>query len=308
MGLFVALYNFLGWDSVSTVLEEITNPLRVIPEARMIAVPLIIPACLLPVLAGLTSGVDWKTWSDTAAFPELATAVGGKRLGIWVAIGGMFCAAGLSNAMIMSNSRIPATLAADRYLPSFMTARHPRYGAPVTSIIVCAAIYAALATSAFVPLAITTVMLYGVSLLQFAVLIALRITEPRMRRPFKIPGGLASAVLISALPVTITVVAVVGTYQSEGPAFLKLAGGLLLAGPLIFLLTRALFKRGAPDVHVPTEYDEAVVWGSSGQSDWTQRNRPATLKTSDWSGEQNTSGGKAMKPAAQVLHVSRFLP
>ena len=30
VGLFVVLYNFLGWNSVSTVLEEITNPLRVI--------------------------------------------------------------------------------------------------------------------------------------------------------------------------------------------------------------------------------------------------------------------------------------
>lgn len=260
VGLFVVLYNFLGWDSVSTVLEEITNPLKVIPKAMLIAVPLIILAYLLPVLAGLTSGVDWKTWGDTAAFPELATAVGGKWLGIWVAIGGMFCAAGLFNAMIMSNSRIPATLAADKYLPAFMTTRHPKYGTPVASIVVCAVIYAALATSAFVSLAITTVMLYGVSLLlQFAALIALRITEPRMRRPFKIPGGLASVVFISALPVTITVVAIVGTYQSEGPAFLKLAGGLLLAGPLMFLLTRAVFKRGAPDVYVPIEYDEAVV-------------------------------------------------
>lgn len=45
----------------------------------------------------------------------------------------------------------------------------------------------------------------------------------------------------------------------EGPAFLKLAGGLLLAGPLMFLLTRALFKRGAPDVHMPIEYDETVI-------------------------------------------------
>ena len=45
----------------------------------LIAVPLIILAYLLPVLAGLNSGVDWKTWGDTAAFPELATAVDGWR-------------------------------------------------------------------------------------------------------------------------------------------------------------------------------------------------------------------------------------
>ena len=260
VGLFVVLYNFLGWDSVSTVLEEIKDPLKIIPKAMRLAVPLVVLAYLLPVLAGLSSGVDWKSWGESASFPELATAIGGKWLGVWVALGGMFCAAGLFNAMIMSNSRIPATLAADKYLPAFMTARHPRYGTPVVSIILCAVIYSALATSAFVALAVTTVMLYGVSLLlQFAALIALRIKEPRMRRPFKIAGGLPGVLIVSALPIVITLIAIYSTYVSDGPNFLKLAGGLLLAGPVMFLVTRAIFKRGAPDVFVPIEYDEAVV-------------------------------------------------
>ena len=67
----------------------------------LIAVPLIILAYLLPVLAGLNSGVDWRTGGDTAAFPELATAVDRKWLGIWVAIGGMFCAAGLLSISLL---------------------------------------------------------------------------------------------------------------------------------------------------------------------------------------------------------------
>ena len=262
LGLFVVMYNFLGWDGISTILKEIENPLKVIPKAMRIALPIIILAYLLPVLAGLTAGVDWTTWGDTAGFPELAAAIGGRWLGIWMAIGGMFCAAGLFNAMILTNSRIPFSLAADKYLPQGLTAQHPVYGTPVVSIIVCAVIYAVLSIQTFSSLLNVTVVLYGVSLLlQFAALIALRIREPRMRRPFKIPGGLPVVLLIALLPAVILVLAVVTTLQDPdaGPPLLKLALPLLVAGPVLFFITRAVFKRGAPDVHVPIDYDEAVV-------------------------------------------------
>ncbi|WP_425144746.1 APC family permease [Deinococcus sp.] len=262
LGLFVVMYNFLGWDGVSTILKEIENPLKVIPRAMRIALPIVVLAYLLPVLAGLVSGADWTKWGGTLGFPELAAAVGGRWLGIWMAVGGMFCAAGLFNAMILTNSRIPFSLAADRYFPQGLTTRHPRYGTPVVSIIVCAVIYALLSVQTFSSLLNVTVLMYGVSLLlQFAALIALRLREPRMRRPFRIPGGLPAVVVLSLLPAVILVMAVVTTVQDKdkGPSFVALSLPLLAAGPLLYLLTRAIFKRGAPDVPVPIEYDEAAL-------------------------------------------------
>ncbi|WP_424952460.1 APC family permease [Deinococcus sp.] len=257
LGLFVVMYNFLGWDGVSTILKEIENPLQVIPRAMRIALPVIVLAYLLPVLAGLVSGLKWSSWGDTTFFPELAASIGGRWLGIWMAVGGMFCAAGLFNAMVLTNSRIPFSLAADRYFPAGLTARHPVYGTPVVSIIVCAVIYALLSLQTFASLLNVTVLLYGVSLLlQFAALIAFRVKEPRMRRPFRIPGGLPVVVGLSLLPAIILVMAVVSTLQdkAKGPIFLALSLPMLAAGPLLFLLTRAVFKRGAPDVPVPIEY------------------------------------------------------
>lgn len=248
LGLFIVMYNFLGWDGISTVLGEIERPLKVIPRAMLIAVPLVIFAYLLPVLAGLTAGVDYTKWGDTVFFPELATAIGGRWLGIWVAVGGMFCAAGLFGAMVLSNSRLPFVLAADRYLPAAVVARHPRFGTPAVSIVVCSVIYALLALGPFQTLAVTTVLLYGVSLLlQFAALIALRVREPGLSRPFRIPGGLPGVVGIALLPALIIVLAVVTTVRDEGAGFLRLAVPLLLSAPAAFLVTTALFKRGAPD-------------------------------------------------------------
>lgn len=248
VGLFIAMYNFLGWDGISTVLGEIENPLKVIPKAMMIVIPLILVAYFLPVMAGLTAGQDWKQWGDTVNFPELAAAIGGKWLGVWVALGGMFCAMGLFNAMLLSNSRLPFIFAADHYFPQSLVKRHTKFGTPYLSIILCAIIYALLALGPFETLAVTTVLLYGVSLiLQFTALIALRIKEPNMPRPFKIPGGLPGVIFLALLPTTIILIAINGTVKTEGTTFLILAAILLLSAPVAYLITNAVFKKGQPD-------------------------------------------------------------
>lgn len=248
LGLFVVMYNYLGWDGISTVLEEVKNPLKVIPRAMLIALPLVVLGYLLPVVAGLIGGTDWKAWGDSAYFPELAAAVGGRWLGIWVALGGMFCAAGLFNAMVLSNSRIPFVFAADRYLPQRYVERHPRFGTPHRSIVLVSVIYALLAFGSFETLLVATVLLYGVSLiLQFIALIVLRIKAPDMPRPFRIPGGLPFVVFLALLPAAIIVLAVRGTYLEEGPRFLYLTGALLASAPLGYLILSALFKKGAAD-------------------------------------------------------------
>ncbi len=249
LGLFIVMYNYLGWDGISTVLEEIENPLKVIPKAMLIAVPLVIVGYVLPVIAGLTAGVDYTKWGDTVFFPELASAIGGRWLGIWVSLGGMFCAMGLFNAMILSNSRIPFVFAADKYLPSRYVERHPRYGTPYRAIWLSAVIYAALAVGPFKTLAVTTVLLYGISLLmQFIALIVLRVKVPEMPRPFRIPGGLPGVLITALFPTAIIVLAVRGTLVDQGSSFLKLAGLLLLSAPLAYFLLSRFFKKGQPDV------------------------------------------------------------
>lgn len=250
VGLFIVMYNFMGWDGISTVLEEIENPLQVIPKAMMIAVPIIILAYFLPAMAGMSSGIDWKTWGDTTFFPELAAAIGGKWLGIWVALGGMFCAMGLFNAMLLSNSRLPFVFAADKYFPAGLVKRHTIFGTPYLSIILCAVIYALLLmTGSFEKLAVTSVLLYGFSLiLQMLALLMLRIKEPNMPRPFKIPGGLPFVILLVAMPTAIVLLAVTQTIRDEGSSFLALGGALLASAPLAYYITKAVFKRGQPDV------------------------------------------------------------
>src|SRR5262249_15137357 len=98
------------------------------------------------------------------------------------------------------------------------------------------------------------VAIYAASLLlEFAVLIVLRLREPRMRRPYRVPGGWLGLLLVSLSSVFVVVLAVAGTLHDEGPRARLLAAGALLTGPLLYPVLRVLVKRQTPDVAVPVE-------------------------------------------------------
>ena len=81
LGLFVVMWNYLGWDGVSTVAEEMHNPQRDYPKMLLITVPLITAVYFLPTVAGLaaagTEDIEWTA----GAFTVIAEAVAGPWLG-----------------------------------------------------------------------------------------------------------------------------------------------------------------------------------------------------------------------------------
>jgi amino acid transporter len=83
------------------------------------------------------------------------------------------------------------------------------------------------------------VLLTGLSiLLEFAALVALRIREPDLVRPYRVPGGLVSAIALGALPLLLMVLAVVCNHSERlGPISALQLGGMLIAlgGPAYFL-------------------------------------------------------------------------
>ncbi|HYN14984.1 MAG TPA: hypothetical protein VES66_04245 [Terriglobales bacterium] len=83
-------------------------------------------------------------------------------------------------------------------------------------------------------------MLAGLSIvLEFVALIVLRVREPAMPRPFRVPGGPVGAVLV-AMPPTL----LLGAAMARNVADQGLTRGLLLgltlvaAGPLVYYLMR----------------------------------------------------------------------
>lgn len=259
VGLFVVMWNYQGWDGVSTVNGEVVDPRRVAPRALWIALPLVVLAYFLPVLAGLVGTPDWTQWEE-GFFPAAGAAVGGQWLGVWLGVAGLVSAAGLYGANLLSVSRLPFVMADDGYLPSGLARLHPRYGTPWVSILLCAVVHSVFALGAFASLVVIDVMLYAAGLLlEFAALIALRLKAPHLRRPVRVPGGWPGVILATALPMAVVTLAVVSTLQTEGAAALYLALAALASGPLLYPVCALLFKRGRPDVDVAPEPDAAAA-------------------------------------------------
>jgi amino acid transporter len=106
----------------------------------------------------------------------------------------------------MQYSRLPAAMADDGLLPRFFGRRHPRTGAPTVALVSCGAAWMLCLGLSFTKLVILDVLLTGLSLmLEFAALVALRIREPELRRPYRIPGGLPAAIGIGLLPAALLV-------------------------------------------------------------------------------------------------------
>jgi amino acid transporter len=146
-------------------------------------------------------------------------------------LGGMMSAFGMFNALVMSYSRLPLAMAQDGLLPAVFGKVHSKTRAPWVAIVVLAGCWAMCLGLGFERLVTIDVLLYGMSLtLEFVALIVLRIKEPTLRRPFKVPGGMTGAVLLGISPVLLLGFSIV---HGEGEQILGMSGlafGLLLIG------------------------------------------------------------------------------
>jgi amino acid transporter len=238
VGILVAMWNYMGWDNASTVAGEVERPQVTYPKAILGAVFLVAATYVLPVAAAARGGIDPSAWT-TGSWVDVARSLGGPILSGLVVAGGALCGIGIFNALVLSYSRIPAALADDGYLPRILSRRSPATGAPTVSILVCAVFWTACLTLGFDRLVELDVLLYGASLmLEFVALVRLRVREPGLRRPFRIPGGTAGAVAAGVGPAVLLAIALVQNRSERfGPVNALIFGtAVVLAGPILFLL------------------------------------------------------------------------
>jgi amino acid transporter len=110
-------------------------------------------------------------------------------------------AAGMFLTLVLTNSRIPFVLARDRQLPPAFGLIHERFGTPWVAVLASAAIYAAFAAFSFKELIVLNVWLYSLALLvELAAFVRLRVTEPTLPRPWRVPGGTPGMIVAATLP------------------------------------------------------------------------------------------------------------
>ncbi len=261
--MLVAMWNYMGWDNASTIAGDVARPQRTYPLAMLAAVALVALTYVLPVAALGWAGVDTRGWT-TGSWVSAARALGGRPLGIAVVVGGVVCAAGMLNALMMSYARLPLVLAEDGLLPAALARRHAVTGAPSVAIVVCAVAYMAALRIGFERLVALDVMLYGLSLvLEFVALVALRLREPQLPRGFRVPGGLVGAVAVGVLP---TVLIALALWQGRhdrvgGVSVFGIGGALIGAAPLVYALRRriAATPAGAAVASMPTAAVSATI-------------------------------------------------
>jgi len=204
-GILVALWNYMGWDNASTVAGEVERPQRTYPLAMAGAVSLVALNYVLPIGAVWLTGLDPNRWS-TGGWADVGHAVmgsgaAGTAIAVILTIGGMLGALGTLNALTLSFSRLPAAMAEDGLIPRIFQRRLASNGVPWVAVLGCATCWALCLGLTFTKLVMLDVLLTGLSiLLEFATLIALRIREPKLPRPYRVPGGLAGAFAIGIPP------------------------------------------------------------------------------------------------------------
>jgi amino acid transporter len=241
-GVLVAMWNYMGWDNASTIAQEVERPQRTYPRAMIAAVILVSLTYVLPFAAVYFMGVPATAFAEDGSWATVAGLVGGKVMGFeWlrflVVLGGMMSGFGMFNALVMSYSRLPLAMARDGMLPKIFAKTNARTQAPWVAIIACATCWALCLGLGFKRLVTLDIMLYGAALmLEFVTLVALRIREPQLKREFRVPGGLAGAVLAGVFPLALLMIALV---QSESQSVLGING--LLFGVLIISAGFALY-------------------------------------------------------------------
>jgi amino acid transporter len=225
-GLLVAMWNNMGWDNASTIAGEVDRPQRTYPIAVLTAVALVVLAYVVPMGAMLVAGVDPSGW-DTGSWVDVARVYGGAPLAVAVVVGGMVSAFGMFNALCLSYARLPAVLAEDGYLPRVLARRFAKNDAPWVAVLACALGWTLSLGLSFERLVSLDILLYGTSLvLEFVALVVLRVREPGLARPFRVPGGMAGAAALGLGPTALLAVALVKNADEQVMGMNSLVFGL----------------------------------------------------------------------------------
>jgi amino acid transporter len=245
--VLIAMWNYMGWDNTSTIAGEVDRPQRTFPLAMLISVLLIVITYIVPVMGVSRAGINPNAWS-TGGWVDVGRQLGGPALAVAIAAGGVIGAFGTFNALMLSFSRLPLVMAEDGYLPKVFAKKHARTGAPWVAIVVCGVAWAGCMFLGFERLVILDVLLTGLSiLLEFWALAALRVREPELPRPYRVPGGIFGAVAIGIPPAALMIMAAARNHDERIGSVSGLALGfaLIALGPVLYWVSRFVNRSNA---------------------------------------------------------------
>ena len=263
LGLAIGVWMYSGYESMSTLSGEIRNPQKIIPRALMLAVPFIIIMYVLPTLASLAGYGHWDSFATQAgdgyvSFVEIGKSLGGSALGVALLASALLGNLALYLDYLASGARPLFAISADGLFPKSISIVSKRFGTPIAAILLMAALNAVLIVGPFQNLVVIDVILFiSAYVLIFISAVRLRIKEPNLKRPFRVPFGTAGMVAMVIPPIlivifTIYVNAIDRSTTIFGFTGFRLLGidvgwyGIagfvaLLSGPVLYSVFRAIY-------------------------------------------------------------------
>lgn len=210
-GAAIVFFAYVGFEAVSTAAAEAKNPSRDVPIGILGAL-VICTGIYMAVAAVMTGVVPYRELASPA---PIAVAI--DRMGLewadfaapWSPSGEMNAISllikigavtGLSSVMLVlvfGQTRIFYTMARDGLLPKVFSTIHPKFRTPWLGTILLGVLISLAA--AFLPISILGDLVSLGTALAFSIVcfsvVYLRITHPELERPFRVPGGIVTAIL-----------------------------------------------------------------------------------------------------------------
>ncbi|KPF82285.1 amino acid permease [Brevundimonas sp. AAP58] len=252
-GAAIIFFAYVGFEAVSTAAAEAKNPSKDVPIGILGA--LFVCTLIYMAVAAVMTGV--VPYLELASPAPIAVAI--DRMGLeWadlpitladgspmnlisflIKIGAI---TGLSSVMLVlcyGQTRVFYTMARDGLLPKAFAVIHPKYRTPWIGTILLGVLIAIAA--AFLPISILGDLVSLGTATAFSIVclsvIVLRIRHPEMPRPFRVPGGIPTAVAGIAACLFLAYNNLVPMFQhaaEDNPLPLMLLGGYAAIGALLY--------------------------------------------------------------------------
>jgi amino acid transporter len=255
-------FAFTGLELVSAMSEEVRDPRRTLPRAVFGAGALIALMYIVGTFAILSlvpaGGIDPQSGVFNAiTLGSVALKIG--FLGILAALLVTVGNAGGVGSTVAGISRVPFVVGVDRYLPAAFGKIHPRWKTPWVSILVQAAISAAIllgsqinesTQGAYQKLIDAGIILYFIPFLyMFAAVIKLAYRKDRRENEHAVlvPGGVAGVWIAGSLGFVVVLIGIAVSLVPPGDSSNKLGFflTLVLGTAVSVLLGLVLYWRGA---------------------------------------------------------------
>jgi len=234
-GIAIGIWMYSGYESMSTMAGELEDP-QVIPKATLITVPLIMAVYILPTMGGLASIGSWSNWASEGGLSYsdvVANYV--PALGILFVFVAVIANLSIFNTYIASGSRGGFALAEDNLAPKALVKCSKDRGVPYIAVLSLGAFSLVVCMFPFEVIVVVDVMLFMAAyVLIFISASILRIKEPDLDRPFRVPFGTRGFIAMCVPPVSIAFVAL---FINGTDYFV---GGMLalMSGPVAYFIFR----------------------------------------------------------------------